>query len=61
MKVFRFELFKTFSILKKKNKTWPGVLTENVPFRFPLFEENVKEAKLGWFVQVEICIHQILR
>ena len=51
----------TFSILKKKNKTWPGVLTENVPFRFPLFEENVKEAKLGWFVQLEICIHQILR
>ena len=41
------ELFVTFSILKKKNKTWPGVLTENVPFRFPLFEENVKEAKLG--------------
>ena len=47
LKVFRLELFVTFSILKKKNKTWPGVLTENVPFRFPLLEENVKEAKLG--------------
>ena len=46
-KFFVLNFVVTFSILMKKNKTWPGVLTENVPFRFPLFEENVKEAKLG--------------